>query len=118
GARRPRRRRGRPRRGRHREGPRAHRSGGTAGQEPVMFVLEQLGRALLISVSMLWEVLWPLALGFMLSAIVQSAVSRRAVAGALGGFDLRGVALACGLRAASSSGSFSAVAGGPPPCSH
>jgi len=75
-----------------------------------MFVLEQLGRALLISFSMLWEVLWPLALGFMLSAIVQSAVSRRAVAGALGGFDLRGVALACGFGAASSSCSYAAVA--------
>jgi uncharacterized protein len=75
-----------------------------------MFVLEQVGRALLISISMLWEVLWPLAFGFLLSAIVQTVVSRQAVAGALGRFDPRGVALASGLGAASSSCSYAAVA--------
>jgi uncharacterized membrane protein YraQ (UPF0718 family) len=75
-----------------------------------MFVLEQVGRALLISFSMLWEVLWPLAFGFLLSAIVQTVVSRQAVAGALGRFDVRGVALASGLGAASSSCSYAAVA--------
>ena len=52
------------------------------------------------------------ALGFLLSAIVQSVVSRQAVAGALGQFDLRGVALASGLGAASSSCSYAAVAVG------
>ena len=46
-----------------------------------MFVLEQVGRALLLSFSMFWEVLWPLALGFLLSAIVQSVVSKQAVLG-------------------------------------
>jgi uncharacterized protein len=76
----------------------------------VVLVLEQVGRALFISFSMLWEVLWPLALGFLLSAIVQSVVSRQAVAGALGRFDPRGVTLACGLGAASSSCSYAAVA--------
>jgi uncharacterized protein len=75
-----------------------------------VIVLEQVGRALLISFSMLWEVLWPLAFGFLLSAVVQSVVSRRAVAGALGRFDARGVALATGLGAASSSCSYAAVA--------
>jgi uncharacterized membrane protein YraQ (UPF0718 family) len=75
-----------------------------------MPVVEQVGRALLISVSMLWEVLWPLALGFVLSAIVQTVVSRQAVAGALGRFDGRGVALATGFGAASSSCSYAAVA--------
>ena len=75
-----------------------------------MLVVEQVGRALLLSFSMLWEVLWPLALGFLLSAIVQTAVSRQAVAGALGRFDLRGVALASGFGAASSSCSYAAVA--------
>jgi uncharacterized membrane protein YraQ (UPF0718 family) len=75
-----------------------------------MVVLEQVGRALLISFSMLWEVLWPLAFGFLLSAIVQTVVSRQAVAGALGRFDPRGVALASGLGAASSSCSYAAVA--------
>jgi uncharacterized protein len=75
-----------------------------------MFVVEQVGRALLFSFSMLWEVLWPLALGFLLSAIVQTVVSRQAVAGTLGRFDLRGVALASGFGAASSSCSYAAVA--------
>src|SRR5215469_18398397 len=74
------------------------------------FLLDQVGRALFISFSMLWEVLWPLAFGFLLSAIVQSVVSRQAVAGALGRFDRRGVTLACGLGAASSSCSYAAVA--------
>jgi uncharacterized membrane protein YraQ (UPF0718 family) len=75
-----------------------------------MFVLGALGHALLLAFDMFWEVLWPLAFGFLLSAIVQSVVSKRAVAGALGRDDLRSVALACGLGAASSSCSYAAVA--------
>jgi len=59
---------------------------------------------------MLWEVLWPLAFGFLLSAMVQTIVSKRAVAGALGRPDLKGFVLACGLGAASSSCSYAAVA--------
>src|SRR5881275_2601118 len=61
---------------------------------------------------MLWEVFWPLAFGFLLSAIVQTVVSKRAVAGALGRPDLKGFVLACGLGAASSSCSYAAVAVG------
>jgi uncharacterized protein len=75
-----------------------------------VFVVEQVERALLFAFSMFWEVLWPLALGFLLSAIVQTVVSRQAVAGALGRFDPRGVVLAGGLGAASSSCSYAAVA--------
>ncbi len=75
-----------------------------------MIVLGPVGRALLLSFTMLWEVLWPLALGFLLSAIVQSVVSRRTVAGALGRSNLRGIVLACGFGAASSSCSYAAVA--------
>src|SRR5437899_977552 len=59
---------------------------------------------------MFWEVLWPLAFGFLLSAMVQTVVSKRAVAGALGRPDLKGFVLACGLGAASSSCSYAAVA--------
>jgi uncharacterized protein len=66
--------------------------------------------ALQLSVFMLWEVLWPLVLGFLLSAVVQTVVSKRAVARALGRPDFRGVALACGFGAASSSCSYAAVA--------
>src|SRR5213080_195313 len=59
---------------------------------------------------MLWEVLWPLALGFLLSAIVQTLVSRNAVARALGTNSPRSLALATLLGAASSSCSYAAVA--------
>src|SRR5712691_6911104 len=59
---------------------------------------------------MVWEVFWPLAFGFLLSAMVQTVVSKRAVAGALGRPDLKGFVLACGLGAASSSCSYAAVA--------
>src|SRR5438874_3827015 len=59
---------------------------------------------------MLWEVFWPLAFGFLLSAMIQTVVSKRAVAGALGRPDLKGFMLACGLGAASSSCSYAAVA--------
>src|SRR5205823_9342379 len=52
----------------------------------------------------------PLAFGFLLSAMVQTVVSKRAVAGALGRPDLKGFMLACGLGAASSSCSYAAVA--------
>jgi len=75
-----------------------------------MLVLGAVGHALQLAFFMFWEVLWPLALGFLLSAVVQTVVSRQAVAGALGRDDLRGVTLACGLGAASSSCSYAAVA--------
>ena len=75
-----------------------------------MFVVDAVLHALQISIFMLWEVLWPLAFGFLLSAMVQTVVSKRAVASALGKPDLRGFVLACGLGAASSSCSYAAVA--------
>ena len=49
-----------------------------------MVLVEAVLHALQISVFMLWEVFWPLAFGFLLSAVVQTVVSKRAVAGALG----------------------------------
>jgi len=61
---------------------------------------------------MFWEVLWPLVLGFLISAIVQSLVSREAVVRVLGRDDLRGVTFATVLGAASSSCSYAAVAVG------
>src|SRR5437867_4042983 len=75
-----------------------------------MFVVDAVVRALEASVFMLWEVLWPLAFGFLLSAVVQTVVSKRAVASALGRPDLKGFFLACGLGAASSSCAYAAVA--------
>src|SRR5438445_759245 len=61
---------------------------------------------------MLWEVLWPLALGFLISAVVQALVSRQSVVRVLGRDDLRGVTFAILLGAASSSCSYAAVAVG------
>jgi len=75
-----------------------------------LFVINAILHALQLSFFMLWEVLWPLAFGFLLSAMVQTVVSKRAVASALGRPNLKGFALACGLGAASSSCSYAAVA--------
>jgi YHS domain-containing protein/uncharacterized membrane protein YraQ (UPF0718 family) len=77
-----------------------------------LFVLNAILHALQISFFMLWEVLWPLALGFLLSAMIQTVVSKRAVAITLGKPDLKGFVLACGFGAASSSCSYAAVAVG------
>jgi len=43
---------------------------------------------------MFWEVLWPLVLGFLISAVVQSMVSRAAVGRVLGRDGLRGATIA------------------------
>jgi YHS domain-containing protein/uncharacterized membrane protein YraQ (UPF0718 family) len=75
-----------------------------------VFVVDAVIRALQDAFFMFWEVLWPLALGFLLSAMVQTVVPKRAVAAALGRPDLKGFALACGFGAASSSCSYAAVA--------
>jgi len=75
-----------------------------------LFVVNAVLHALQISFFMLWEVLWPLAFGFVLSAMIQTVVSKRTVAGALGKPDLKGFLLACGFGAASSSCSYAAVA--------
>jgi uncharacterized membrane protein YraQ (UPF0718 family)/YHS domain-containing protein len=77
-----------------------------------MFVIQAAWQALQMSFFMFWEVLWPLALGFLISAIVQSVVSRQAVVRVLGRDDLRGVTFATLLGAASSSCSYAAVAVG------
>src|SRR5438309_5409617 len=75
-------------------------------------VLQAIGDALRMAFYMFWEVLWPLTLGFAISGVVQSVVSREAVVRALGKEDLRGVTLATLLGAASSSCSYAAVAVG------
>jgi uncharacterized protein len=66
--------------------------------------------ALRMAFFMFWEVLWPLVLGFLISAIVQSLVSRAAVGRVLGRDGLRGATFATLLGAASSSCSYAAVA--------
>jgi uncharacterized membrane protein YraQ (UPF0718 family) len=59
---------------------------------------------------MFWDVLWPLVLGFLISAVVQAAVPRSAITRLMGKDDPRGVAFAALFGAASSSCSYAAVA--------
>jgi uncharacterized membrane protein YraQ (UPF0718 family) len=75
-------------------------------------ILEAVGQALQAAFFMFWQVLWPLALGFFISAVVQAIVSRESVVKVLGRDDLRGVGFATLLGAASSSCSYAAVAVG------
>ena len=75
-----------------------------------MFVVAAILHALQISLFMIWEVFWPLAFGFLLSAMVQTVVSKKSVASALGKPGLKGFVLSLGLGAASSSCSYAAVA--------
>ncbi|TMK76946.1 MAG: YHS domain-containing protein [Actinobacteria bacterium] len=75
-----------------------------------MVVLDRIGDGLWNAFQMAWEVGWALVLGFALSGIVQAWIPRARMERALGGRDLRTVALATGLGAASSSCSYAAVA--------
>ena len=75
-----------------------------------MVILNSILDALQAAFSMFWEVLWPLAFGFFLSAVVQAIVPKEAIARVLGRSDLRGFGFACLFGAASSSCSYAAVA--------
>jgi len=75
-----------------------------------MVIIHAIVNALASAFDMFWEVLWPLALGFLLSAIVQTLVSRNAVARTLGSDSPRSLGFATLLGAASSSCSYAAVA--------
>jgi uncharacterized protein len=76
----------------------------------VSFVLDHVGDALRLSLDMFWEVLWPLALGFLLSAFVETFVSKQAISRRLGRDGVRSASLATLFGAASSSCSYAAVA--------
>src|SRR5579875_518544 len=75
-----------------------------------MNILNSIGQALFTAFSMFWEILWPLILGFTLSAIVQAVVSHQSMAKALGGDSLKHVIRATLFGIASSSCSYAAVA--------
>lgn len=66
--------------------------------------------ALTMAFAMGWEILWPLILGFALSAVVQAVVSHREMSRLLPDDSPRTLVIACGLGAASSSCSYAAVA--------
>ena len=67
-------------------------------------------RALHLSASMTWEVLWALILGFGLSAVVQAVVSKSEMTRLLPDDSPRCLTIASALGAASSSCSYAAVA--------
>ncbi|HET9110832.1 MAG TPA: permease [Ktedonobacterales bacterium] len=75
-----------------------------------MIILLELWRALVEAFNMFWEVLWPLILGFGLSAVVQALVSHRTLARLLGDDSPRSLTLASLFGIASSSCSYAAVA--------
>src|ERR1700730_617461 len=60
--------------------------------------------------AMFWEVLWALVFGFTISAALQVFVSKEQMAKHFGQVNLRSIALATGLGAASSSCSYAAAA--------
>jgi uncharacterized membrane protein YraQ (UPF0718 family) len=69
-----------------------------------------IGRALMMSFTMAWEILWALILGFSLSAVIQAVVSKEEMSRLLPDDRPRTIIKACGLGAASSSCSYAAVA--------
>jgi uncharacterized membrane protein YraQ (UPF0718 family) len=71
---------------------------------------ESILRALGMAFAMGWEILWPLILGFTLSAVVQAVVSHREMARLLPDDRPRSIVKALALGAASSSCSYAAVA--------
>src|SRR5438477_6394038 len=75
-----------------------------------MSIIVSIGQALYMAFSMLWEILWPLILGFTLSGIVQAVVSHQSMAKALGGDSPKNLTLATLFGIASSSCSYAAVA--------
>jgi uncharacterized membrane protein YraQ (UPF0718 family) len=75
-----------------------------------LIVLQHIGDALRLAFDMFWQVLWPLSLGFLLSAVVEAMVSRQAVSRLLGRDTAKAVVTAAVFGAASSSCSYAAVA--------
>lgn len=72
--------------------------------------MELILQALSMAFAMGWEILWPLILGFTLSAVVEAVVSHREMARLLPDDRSRSIATALALGAASSSCSYAAVA--------
>jgi hypothetical protein len=75
-----------------------------------MDVVTAIGQALRMAFAMFWEILWPLILGFGLSAAVQAIVSKSEMTKLLPDDSPKSLAIASGLGAASSSCSYAAVA--------
>ena len=68
------------------------------------------GQAVLLAAGMMWQVGWSLVLGFTLSGLVQTLVSKERMQALLGRDGIREIAIATGFGAASSSCSYAAAA--------
>lgn len=75
----------------------------------MIYLLTHVWQALLMSAAMAWQVAWSLVLGFMLSALVQTVVSKEQMRRHLGGSGVREIALATFYGAVSSSCSYAAA---------
>lgn len=73
-------------------------------------VFSLAGQAVLLAVGMMWQVGWSLILGFTLSGLVQTLVSKERMQALLGRDGIREIAIATGFGAASSSCSYAAAA--------
>jgi uncharacterized protein len=73
-------------------------------------MFKELSDALTMAFAMGWEILWPLVLGFALSAVIQAIVSHREMSRLLADDSPRSIGIALALGAASSSCSYAAVA--------
>jgi len=73
-------------------------------------MLLAIWHAVRMSLTMGWEILWALILGFLLSAVVQAVVSKEEMSRLLPDDKPGTIVKACGLGAASSSCSYAAVA--------
>ena len=69
-----------------------------------------IAHALSMALTMGWEILWALILGFWLSAVIQAVVSKEEMSRLLPDASAKTIAVASGLGAASSSCSYAAVA--------
>jgi uncharacterized membrane protein YraQ (UPF0718 family) len=73
-------------------------------------LIPAVSHALYMAFAMGWEILWPLILGFALSAFIQAVVSQREMSRLLPDDSPRSLGVALALGAASSSCSYAAVA--------
>ncbi len=73
-------------------------------------LIPAVSHALYMAFAMGWEILWPLILGFALSAVIQAVVSHREMSRLLPDDSPRSLGVALALGAASSSCSYAAVA--------
>lgn len=73
-------------------------------------MMDRIGMALLLAAGMAWKTGWSLVLGFGLSAVLQTVVSKERMRAALGRDGWREIALATAAGAASSSCSYASAA--------